>query len=306
MTVAKALGREKMANTITGMVKILKQSFFLTKGFTLAVLTGSSTKDNIFDLDRATQWTSSGSNDSTLETVIVTFTTAQSINRLMIIDMNFKQFNIQYWDGTAYTDFTGVFDTAPSNTGVYGTGTYGSTVYGTEGTTSAINFLINGDTTKYFEFDTVSTTQVRISVTKTIATDAEKFLHQFYVGAEIGTFIDDITSSPNSYSAVKSASRSNYIPLSNGGTVKYKRSDKYASKFKLKELWETSDQDIVNAMYDDGQFAILPCGAVPYIQRGWRLEDLFHVIIQGDLESDFSIGRVADIGLEYQFSLLEQ
>lgn len=126
------------------------------------------------------------------------------------------------------------------------------------------------------------------------------------MGAEIGTFTEDITSSPNSYLPILSETRSIYITKSNGGTIKYERGDKYRASVTLVEMLETADQDIVNTMYQDGQFAILPCGAVPYTQQGWRMQDFFNVIIRGNKEAQFAIGRVADIGLNYSFELLEQ
>jgi hypothetical protein len=59
-------------------------------------------------------------------------------------------------------------------------------------------------------------------------------------------------------------------------------------------------------MFDLGQFAILPCGAVPYTQRGMRLVDFYHVVLQGNEQQRFSVGRVENMGLDFNFQLMEQ
>lgn len=293
--------------SITGMMKIFKQNLLVNQQITLTASTGDASADNVKDFDKSTKWSSVGTDDTTVETFDVIFTSYQVINRILLILMNFKVFTIKWWDGAAYQDFSNVFSKIDDSVG------------------SSISESDNSDTDRYYEFDTVVTKQIRISITSTFvpdvgvygtddygggsdygAIDQEKTLAELYVGKEIGTFVEDLTSSPNSFEPIFSDTNSVYIKKSNGGFIKYEKSDKWMADVSLSEILETNDQAIINTMYDDGQFAILPCGAVPYTQRGWRLQDFYNVTIRGDLESEFAIGRVASVGLNYDFDLLEQ
>jgi hypothetical protein len=275
-------------NSITGMIKVFKQNFLVTNSITYTASSGQGSASSVADFDRSTYWVSSGSDDTTTETFDVTFGASVTIDRIVLLNMNFKDYSVQYWTGAAYTDFTNVFS-EKDDTAVTG-----------------ISETANTDNSRYYEFDSISTTKVRISATKTITANEEKQLTELYIGVEVGTFIDDLTSDPNTFEPILSNTRSIYITKSNGGVVKYEKGDKYSVKVDINQLWETADQDIINTMYDDGQFAIYPCGAVGYTQRGWRLQDFFNVIIRGNLQAEFGIGRVAAIGLNYKFTLLEQ
>ena len=294
-------------NSITGMLKVFKQNFLFDYANTITTSTGSDYADNMKDLDRALYWVSVGSDDTTTETITIEFTVAAIISRLLLLQGNFKYFNIQYWDGAAWQDFTNVYAEGSIEGGYYGAGVYGESTYGNAGDAlSAIDYEINTFNSMYFEFDEVSTTKVRIEVLKTIVADEQKYLRELYIGEEIGTFLDDLTSAPSSFSPTVSDTNSIYIKKSNGGYIKYQKSDKYVASVEISELYEETDQAIINDMFDEGQFAILPCGAIPYIQRGWRMSDFYSVIINGNISGEFSVGRVAEMGLVQSFELLEQ
>lgn len=294
-----------MANTITGMVKILNTNFLVDQSNTITISTGT-TEDNLYDFDRDTKWQSVGSNDITTETVTVTFTSAQTISRIMLLQMNFDTFNVQYLNGSTWTDFTNVYDETASGSAVYGTAVYGTGTYGGGNVMTGIHFSGNTDTTKYFEFDSVSTTQIRIQINTTITANAEKEMVELYIGTETGTFVEDWFGAPNNNKPIVSNTNALYLKKSNGGMIKYEKSDKFSTNVSLKELLNTADQTIMNTMYDNGEFAILPCGGVPYVQRGMRLQDFFHVVIEGNLEGEFAIGRDSNIGMNYNFVLWER
>ena len=274
--------------SITGMMKVLYQNKLLTEAFTLTASTNNAAGVNLYDLDRDTKWRSSGSNDTVTETITAVFTYSQTIDRILLLGMNFKEFTIKYWNGSSYVNFSNVIEAYGVSAG------------------SAISSTTNTSTSKYYEVTPVSTLRVQISILKTITAGQEKEMMELYIGDEIGTFLEDVFSSPSKFEATYSDTNSTYLTKSNGGTIKYERSDKYNAKVKLSELWETNDQGIVNTMYDEGQFAIYPCGGIPYTQYGMRAQDLYHVIIRGNLELAFAVGRDSALGLNYQFELLEQ
>jgi hypothetical protein len=276
-----------MANTITGMVKVFYNNYLVDYANTITLSSGTNS-NYLYDFDRSTKWQSSGSNDTTTESIIVTFTSSQSISRLLFINENWKDYHVYYWNGSDYADFASVYKDA------------------TTAVASSISATANTNTSLYYEFTEVSTTKIKIEITKTLTTDAEKYLYELYIGKEIGTFTADLASLPNSIKPVYSNTNAIYNKKSNGGIIKYERSNKFNAQFDIKELLNTADQTIINIMYDQGQFAILLCGSIPYTQRGWRNQDLFNVIIDGNEQVEFSIGRVAMMGLSHSFVLLEQ
>jgi len=278
-----------MSTTITGMMKILYQNYLLSESFTLAVSSGETTKTNIYDLDRDTAWTSVNSDDTTEETLQIDFTSSQTIDRILLMNMNFETFDIQYWNGSAWADFSNVYSAK------------------TDAVASDINYTDNTQSTRYFEFTAVSTDKIKISVSTTIITDAQKYIYELYIGQEIGTFTEDVAGDPNSYNPTVINYNSILLKKSNGGMVRVETSQKYNAEFDLSELWESADQTIIQTMFSEGEFAIYPCGADNnYTQIGWRLQDLYSVVIDGSLSGEFSVGRDSNIGINQSFGVFEQ
>jgi len=276
-----------MASTITGMMKILYQNYFLDKDNILNVSSGDTKKENMYDQDKDSYWVSIGSDDTTTESIEVEFNNVQSINRLIIMS-NFKQFNIQY-DNSGWVDFSNVYSTK------------------LDSPASSINYTNNAQEVRYFEFDTVTTTKIRIQVTKTFVIDDQKKLYEFQITKEIGTFIEDVTSAPNRYTCFPEMAKAVILTKSNYGSIRITKSKKYKGVFKIKELMETNDQNIINSMFEEGQFIIYPCGADnQYTQKGWRLQDFYNVVIVKELTGNFAIGRDSSIGTNQNFEVLEQ
>ena len=271
------------------MVKILKKNFLIAYDQSSSASTGNTTVSYIYDLDRSTKWQSIGSDDSTAETIEIDFSDTQTIDRLCLCETNLKDFSIQYNAGAGYVDFTNVISSK------------------TDTATTGISYTTNSDETKYFEFDSVAVDNIKITMNKTMVVDAQKYITEFYVGLEVGTFTDDLTSSPNKFQPITRYTRSKYIEKSNGGIIKLERAEKYRAKIKIKEMFETADQTIIDTMFTDGEFSISPCGFDNNYpnNRGWRLRDFYNVIIKGDDQAAFSIGRDLNMGFAYKFELQE-
>ena len=290
---------------VTGMVKLFYQNYLLSDTPTYSATSGAGAS-NIGDIDRSTKWQSSGSSDTIVETIQVTFSQSLTMDRVVLINMNFKTFSVKYWDGSAWVDFTGVFYSQDT---VVPVGIYGSSVYGgLHGyAISGANIDNNELNTRYFAFDSVSTTSLLITVTKTIIPNAQKFMHELYAGVEIGTFSDDIMCKPNSYSATVRASDSMIITKSNGGRIRYEKSDKYRARISLKQVTGSNDTGILDEVFTYGELAIWPCGGKnDYTTRGMRIQDFYSVVVSDDQESDFDIGRDPGIGVNQSFGLDEQ
>jgi len=114
-------------------------------------------------------WRTQSSDDTTTEDLEITFNSA-SINRIILLDHNFKEFNIKYDVASVWTNFTSVV-------GINGA-TYGS----------GISETVFAYSSSYYEFAAVTTTKIRVQITKTQTVDDQKRLRQAIVTKEIGTF----------------------------------------------------------------------------------------------------------------------
>lgn len=276
-----------MAVSITGMAKILYKNYLLgvnLSGITVSTGTASFLNDN----DRDTSWSSVGSNDAVTESIEITFLSAQSINRIMAITMNWKQYTCQYWNGSSYVDFTNVYSKKADTV------------------TTGISSTTNTDTTRYWEFDTVSTLKVKFTITKTISANQDKTCVEIYVGKEIGTFIDDPTSKPNDVDMYFEQGDKT-IELSNMGVYQILSGKKFRCKWKLKAVAETVDRATVASMLGLNECAVLLCGAdgTQYDEEAWRLQDLYNCVVKGDFTPNHNVGRVKAIGYDYKFETWE-
>jgi len=154
---------------ITGGIKFFKKSKALfVKGGTAVASSNSEAAKNILTSNKFIKWVSSGSDDTTIETITITFPSA-TIDRIFLIDMNFKEFTVKYDVTGTPTDFT--------------------SVVGLDGSQSIIAETDYARDTAYYEVDAVTTTKIYITATKTQIVDAEKSLERFYGTEELGTFV---------------------------------------------------------------------------------------------------------------------
>ena len=156
---------------ITGGLKILKRSKALFEdGVTMAATSGTGSESRALDRNRFTFWRSVGSSDSVTETLILTFPSTTTIDRIFLVDHNWKSFTVKYDSGGVFVDFTSVV------------GLDGALGGGISETTFA-------DNTAYYEFDSVSTTRLEITATLTQTADEDKYLNQLMATEEEGTMV---------------------------------------------------------------------------------------------------------------------
>lgn len=275
-------------STITGFAKVFYKNFLVDQGNSVTVSSGSTTAKYIKDLDRETRWLSSGSDDLTQESIVVAFDYPQTIDRIMLLNFNFKKYTIKY-DNSGWVDFANVYTTKDG------------------AVSSAISETTNTESARYYEFTPVTTSQIQILVDTTQIANAQKYLYELYIGEEIGTFKLDIACSPNSFDASPSVKKSQLLEKSNGGMIKLDRADKFRGELSLTQVFESTDLAIIYEMLDFGEVAIYPCGADTHytLERGWRMLDLYHVIVDGDLTSNFNVGRDKTLGQDFKFKLME-
>jgi hypothetical protein len=93
---------------ITGGIKFFDENPALyDNGGGVSASSGQVVANNCIDKLRSTFWTSVGSNDTTAETLTISFGSS-TISRLLLLDHNWKDFTAKYWNGSAFADFTSV------------------------------------------------------------------------------------------------------------------------------------------------------------------------------------------------------
>jgi len=241
--------------TISGGIKVLEKSSSLFKdGGNATASSADGSIDNILSMNRFTRWDSVGSDDTTAETITITFAST-TINRIFIVDHNLKDFAITY--GAGASSF--------------------ANVVGVDGSKSGIVETVFAENTSYYEFDSVTTTQINITATKTQSVDAQKYITIFVTTDEIGTFEGFVDVKPATDANEK---RSQVLT---GKYITQKNFETFQAQLKLQHT-EQGDINIIESMYESQDpFLIWLCGgkygtdnfSVDF--KNWRLKDLYQV-----------------------------
>lgn len=247
---------------ISGGIKFAgKNEALLADGASVVASTGDASADYALDRNPLTYWRSVGSDDTTTETFDVILPSSVSFDRIWLIDHNFKSLTLQYDSGTDFSNPVGL-------DGALGGGIISETTF--------------SDSTAYYEFDAVTSDTINLTATVAQTTDAEKYLGQIVVGTELGTLqgfpmISDVTHNRESR---------NRKTLS-GRMLVQKSVETHALKLDFKRYITTSDYsadlDLMYTLFDRNEdFMVWLCGGkrsttadFQYINRGWRLEDLY-------------------------------
>ena len=155
--------------TISGQIKFFERSSALYKDGTTATASTGSGANNILTNNQRVYWQSSGSDDTTTETITVTYDQTVTIDRIALNRINWKEFTVQYDASGVATDFTNA------------TGLDGATA---SGNISETDF---SDEVAYYEVDSITTSEIIITATKTQTADQEKILYNLFTTVELGT-----------------------------------------------------------------------------------------------------------------------
>lgn len=233
---------------------------------TFTISSGATGQANLYDWDRATTWQSVGSDDTTNETIEVEFyegsdTIDRDFDRLILLDTNIKDFELEYWNGSTWVS---IGDTDIDN---------------------------NADTNVYISFTKItSVSKVRFNMLKTITADQEKYISELIIG-EFTVQLSDVrtTRDRNDISSESSF---------NLGTGAFKHARDYtkysqnipveisvvATRNSLKTIHETNDPFIFIWAYDDltdeegGIFYVKWVG--PWTQRQlYKGDSVIHTVI---------------------------
>ena len=253
---------------ITGGVKFFKRNKNLSEdGATATASTGEVVINRALDKNPLTKWRSVGSSDATTETITISYPEDTTINRVILQDHNWETFTVQYDSGGVFTDFTTVV------------GLDGSLGGGISETTFA-------DDTAYYEFDSVTTSRIQITVTTTQTADEDKFISQIISTEELGTL--------QGFPLVRGLSPSRNLRrrkvLSGKSLIqKSEESVRFRLDFKNFGSTFTADLDLMFTLFEreDNFLTWLSGGKrgtdnFRYTLRGFRLKDIFEMQIDRD------------------------
>ena len=249
-----------------------------------AASSGSATRAYARNRKRYLRWESVGSDDLTTETYTLEFGADYDIDRIILKRNNFKAFTVKYWDGAAYVHFANVVTA--------------------EGTQANITETTNTKSTNYYEFTSVNTGKIQISVDTTQVADEEKHLYECIATEEIGTF-EGYPGYVGTFD--KKRSRKNALT---GRVAVSIFGESFKCRLRFSGYPTEADHTIVNTLWElDKEFLIYPCGADAGQYRyedmiGNRLQDLYLVTIDRDLSPSYTRNVYVN-ALNYDLKMLE-
>ena len=258
-------------------IKFIEQSYAdIDSIASVVVSTGSTLKDRMRDRRFSTKWASSGSDDTTVETIEIDFGTMRDIDYIQLLNFNWKQYTIKYDVLGVPTDFS----TAISKT-----------------TESELNSKI------YNNFTLVNTQKIYITITKTITADQEKYLGELILSNVLGTL--------NGYPSIKPMiSKSKITKKMLRGKSKIVDKDEvigYSLNFKTYP--DADDLTLMESLWDRRTpFHVLISGGdesiFTNIRRGYRNRDIRLVAVSKEYSPTY-YKNLYFSGVDFSFELVE-
>lgn len=261
---------------ITGGVKFFTRNKNLSQdGATATASTGDVIVDRALDKNPLTKWRSVGSSDSVTETITISFPEDTTIDRIVLQDHNWKEFTVQYDNGGMFVDF--------------------SNVIGLDGSLGSISETAFADDTAYYEFDSVTTPRIQITVTKTQTADEDKFISQVISCEELGTL--------QGFPLIRSLRPSRNLrkkKVLSGKSLIQKSEESTRFRLDFKNFGDTfsADLDLMFTLFErEDNFLTWLCGgkrgtsSFKYTLRGFRLRDIYEM----QLDADFPLSYRSNV-----------
>jgi len=249
---------------LTGGISFFKDSKTYFKNGTVATATTNDViTKNILANNTSIGWYSDGSNDTITEVITITLPSAVAIDRIFMLGHNWKEFEVKYWNGASFVSFANVV------------GINGSVAGG------ILETIFEKDAS-YYQFDSVSTDIIQVSVTKTQIINEEKFLDRFFATEELGTFEGYPLAVPK-YSQNEVVQK---VLSSKFSIQKANETEELNISFKAYPY--KTDFDLLNSLYESNTpFFVWLCGGrfeskffrIPI--KGFDLKDLFLLQTRG-------------------------
>ena len=179
-----------------------------------------------------TQYVTLGDNsDLTTSSIHYSLTSSEAIDKILLLNQNFKKFRL-FYDGATANSFTIV-----------------------NGQTTTSIWDTNSDTSLYIDISTVTVSSITLEITETITADQEKEIGEFTVSKNIVTFPRN-----PSHKGYKPLIKRKQIvhELSDGSTKLHNVANNYKNKLKFKYLDTATTDDLWTAYEDANNFWFLP------------------------------------------------
>lgn len=272
---------------ISGQVKFfrLNRADKSNENCSVAVSSGSLSRNNIRDRKNSTKWISSGSSDIVTETITIDFGATYAIDRLLLVKNNFKNFIVKYDVAGVWTDF--------------------SSVVTNEGTQSTIAETTNTKDTNYYEFASVNTDSIQITINTTQTVNDEKEIYQVIASQEIGMF-SGFPNIQRTFDRAKTSKKESINGFSRFSIL----SEQFRAQMSFDNYPTEADHTLIQTLWEGKQsFLIYPCGGddeqFRYTDlKGNRLEDIYLVWFDSGWSPNYQ-ENVYQLTLSYVLDLTE-
>jgi len=260
---------------ISGAIKFFNKSktLFADGVIIAASPSGDASASRAIDKNTVTYWRSVMSDDTITELLEITLTSNQIIDRILLLDHNWKQFTVMYWSGAAYVNFTGVVGID----GALGGG---------------ISETVFSDDTAYYEVIPVTTNKILITILKTQTANEEKYINQIIATEEFGTL--------SGYPIIRNTTidrNSRRKEMLSGKILLQKSEEAFQVELNFNRYPASlsSDVDLIFGLHDiEENFLVWLCGGkrgANYFtkqMRGYRLRDVFCVQMTAAIKPIYS------------------
>lgn len=231
------------------------QPNYLNTTTMISVTSGTTSAGGLFERKNST-WSSNGDNsDLTTSTIRIGLNSPTVIDRLILTDINLKEFKI-YYDSVSTNYFSL-----------------------TSGDTLTTNWTGNSTTDLYLKLAASKTVSVvTIEATKTIVANAEKAIGEFWITKNVLSF--EVNPPANGYK-VKSNRKEFVHELSDGGTTTYIIQDNFEAKISRSAV-STAEHTALKTLYE----LYTPFAFIPFpTTSGWDTK-IYEVNWIGDFDFD--------------------
>lgn len=228
---------------------ILKTNFFNTTT-AASVTSGTDTVINMIDKKPETQYVTEGfAGDALSTTVSIDFDSTQTVDKIVLKNINLKDFSIYYNNTT-----TNIFSTD-------------------------INETTNSATNLYFTFNTVTTiTNITMKMNATIIADQEKKVGGFLISKLFYDFESDRLPAAKNYTP-RVTRRQVKHEMSDGGITLFNLAEKFKTSLKFSFV-PTSTELVLKSIYDDND----PVNFLPFETTSSWDGDIFEVNWTGQFD----------------------
>lgn len=225
----------------------------------IATSDGNQFTDFLRNRDNNSGWATTGSTDAANTELIFNFNDFREFDSIIMAVHNFKDFNIDYWNGSTWINLETITD--------------------------------NDLATNYFEYDSlIEAEQIRLTILATKEVDADKFMRQFIVTEKIGQFEIEPrveVEIDKQRKATPYLSGKRFVSSQVGGV---------SIRMSQDGVWRENDLSLIERLYDfyRGFLVSISGGDIEQFETlrvGYRPEDVFYMEPSNEYEPNWGEGR---------------